>query len=458
MKDKSSIDMTHGPLLGKILLFSIPLMASNVLQMLFNAVDIAVVGQFAGYTSLAAVGSTSSIIALFVNSFVMLSVGVNVVIARYLGLTGHAHEVSRTLHTALNVAAFGGLLVSLLSIAASDWMLEAVHSPEDVRPLAVLYLRIYFIGTLFTLVYNFGAAALRAKGDTQRPLIFLTLSGVINVALDLFFVIVLKMAVAGAALATVISQGVSAALILLCLARSQDEIHFDRKKLCMDTDRLREMAYIGIPACIQSALFSLSNIVIQSAINAYSSIIIAGFSAAFNIESFLYLTMNAFHQACQTFTSQNFGARDYSRIVRTVRICLLCTLAVGLLQSVLCVLLSHPLVGLYSNDPAVIQAGVDRLCMIAPFYTLFGLSDILVAGIRGCGVSITPAVINLLGICVFRLIWVAALDTSVVDVSLVYLSYPTSWTLLLSALILCWLIVRRKVRHKLSSSPNAVLP
>lgn len=455
MNNKLTIDMTHGPLLRKVMMFSLPLMASNVLQMLYNAMDVAIVGRFAGYTSLAAVGSTSSIIALFVNSFVMLSVGVNVIMARYLGGAGHEREVSRSLHTAMTLALAGGLLMSILGILASGWMLDAVGSPLDVRPLALVYMRIYFLGTVFTMIYNFGAAVLRAKGDTRRPLSFLMLSGSVHVMLNLFFVIILKMDVAGVALSTVISQGISAALVLTCLIRAQDEIHFSWKKLCIDKSRLREMAYIGIPAGIQACLFSLSNIVIQSAINDYNSVIIAGFSAAFSVESFLYFTMNAFHQACQTFTSQNYGAKDLSRIVCVVRICVLCTLVVGIVQSILTMIFSNELIGVYNSDPAVIEAGVHRLLMIAPVYTIYGIADIFVGAIRGCGVSIVPAVINLLGTCVFRLLWIWALDTSAVDVGWVYMSYPVSWTLILMALIPCWLYVRDKVRKQWASDSNA---
>lgn len=452
MKGNGSIDMTHGPLLGKILWFSLPLMASNILQLLFNAADVVVVGRFAGYTNLAAVSSTVPLINLFITLLMGLSVGVNVVIARYLGLTGHAHEIARTLHTAVLLALAGGTVLAGISAASAGWMLDRVAIPQDVRPLALVYMRIYLIGTPFSMLYNYGAAALRAAGDTRRPLLYLLVSGVTNVALNLAAVIGLQLGVVGVAAATVISQTVSALLILNCLRRTEGELHFSWRQLCLDKRRLIEMAHIGVPAGVQACLFSLSNVVIQGAINAYGSVIMAGCGAAESIENFLYVSMNSFHQACQTFVSQNVGAGKQERIGRILRTCVACTLVLGVAQSALAVALSHPLVGIYNSDPAVVQAGAVRLACVASLYVIFGVSDVFVGGLRGLGAAIAPVIINLLGTCAFRLIWVAVLDTSRVGVEWVYLSYPISWTLILLALAPFWAVLRRRQRLRRQAS------
>ncbi len=448
MKDKMSIDMTHGPLMKKILLFSLPLIASNILQILFNTVDTVIVGRFAGYNSLAAVGSTAPIIMLFVNSFVGVSVGVNVVIARYIGLRDHQEEIARSLHTAIAVAGIGGALMGALGIACSASMVDLIGIPAEIRSLALTYLRIYFAGTLFMMVYNFGAAALRATGDTRRPLVFLVISGDINIVLNLFFVIALHMDVAGVALATVISQAVSAAMILVCLMRMRGDIHFCWQQLCIDGARLREMAHIGLPSWMQSLLFSLSNVVIQSAINSYSSVVIAGCSAGASIESLLYLAMNAISQACQTFSSQNLGAGRIDRVRRVVRICVLSVAVLGIAECSLSVLFAGPLVGVYNSDPAVIAAGVYRLRVVATLYWIYGISDVLMGAIRGCGVAVAPMLINLLCTCVLRLLWIGLVDTSKVGVGVVYLSYPGTWLALLIVLAPFWLHLLHKMQRQ----------
>ena len=448
MKTKTSMDMTRGPLLGKILLFSLPLMASNVLQLLFNAADVVVVGRFAGHASLAAVGSTVSVIFLFINMLIGLSVGVNVVIARYLGMDGYGREISKTLHTAVLVALAGGIALGAAGIAAAGRVLDLISVPDDVRPLALVYMRLYFVGTPFNMLYNYGAAALRAKGDTRRPLLFLLISGVVNVVLNLIFVIPLQMNVAGVALATVTSQALSACLILRCLSRSGDALCFSWNRLCLDKRSLVDMARIGIPAGVQSCLFSLANVSIQSAINSYDSIIMAGSSASENIENFLYSSMNAFHHACQTFTSQNVGAGRYDRIPRIVGACLLCVFVLGVAQSALAVCFAHPLISIYNSEPAVIAAGAQRMAIIAAPYAVFGMADVLVGAIRGSGVPIAPVVINLLCTCAFRLLWIHFLDTGKVGVAWVYSAFPITWVLLFVALSVFWLFLWRRDRGK----------
>lgn len=452
MRSKTTINMTSGPLLGKILLFSLPLVASNILQLLFNAADVVVVGRFAGHESLAAVGSTVSVIYLFVNLLIGLSVGVNVVVARYLGLTGYEREISRMLHTAVTIALVGGTVLGMAGIVAASWVLDLISIPDDVRPLAAVYMRIYFIGTPFNMLYNYGAAALRAKGDTRRPLMFLLISGTVNVILNLIFVILFEMNVVGVALATIISQSLSALLIMRCLSHMDDELHFSWKKLCIDKGSVVDMARIGIPAGVQSCLFSLANVSIQGAINSYDSVIMAGSSASENIENFLYSSMNAFHHACQTFTSQNIGAGRYDRVGRIVRTCLICVLVLGVIQSALSVLFAEPLISIYNSDPAVIKAGAWRLGIIAAPYAIFGMADVFVGAIRGYGVPIAPVIINLLGTCGFRLLWVHFLDTSRVGVEWVYYAFPISWTLILTALSLFWIYLWRRDHAKWDSA------
>ena len=436
--------MIHGPLLGKILRFALPLMASNLLQLLFNAADVVVVGRWAGHASLAAVGSTVSVINLVTNLLVGISVGVNVVVARYLGETGREREISQALHTAILIGLAGGALLGAAGIGLSGWMLDAISVPADVRPLALVYIRIYFLGTPFMMVYNYGAAALRAEGDTRRPLLFLSVSGVLNVLLNLAFVVGLRLDVAGVAMATVISQALSGTLILVCLIRTEGALHFSFRCLRADPWSLKAMARIGIPAGVQSCLFSLANAALQGSINAYDSIVVAGYSAGSSIEGFLYISMNAFHHACQTFVSQNLGAHAHRRILQTVRTCLLCTLVLGVVQSALVSLFARQLVSIYNSDPAVIQAGAERVWTVVPFYVIFGIADVLVGAIRGSGSPVAPVVVNLLATCGLRLLWVRLIDTSRFAVTWVYASYPVSWTALLLILVGFWLHLRRR--------------
>lgn len=438
VRSNGSIDMLTGPLLKKLLLFSLPLMASSVLQLLFNAADVVVVGRYASYNSLAAVGGTTAIVNLVVNLLVGISIGVNVVIARYLGEGGRQKEISRALHTAVALALVGGVALGLLGIAVSEWMLHAVSTPEDTFDLALSYLRIYFLGTPAIMLYNYGAAALRARGDTRRPLIFLTVSGVVNVVLNLFFVIVLHLDVTGVALATVISEVLSAGLVLVCLMHAEDELHFSWHALCLDPKSLKIMAHVGIPAGFQSCLFSISNVVIQSAINTYGSVVMAGCSAAGSIEGFVYVAMNAFHHSAQTFISQNIGAGQYSRVKEILRTCILCTIVTGSVLIIGILSLDEPLLRIYNKDPAVVAAGAERLLIGITLYVVFGIADVLTGAMRGCDSPVVPVVVNLLCTCAFRLVWITVLDTSVVSVRWVYASYPISWVMLLTSLLVCW--------------------
>ncbi len=436
--------MLTGPLLKKLLLFSMPLMASSVLQLLFNAADVVVLGRYASYASLAAVGGTTAIVNLVVNLLIGMAVGVNVVIARYIGEGDKEREISAAIHTAVAVAIVGGVVLGGIGCAGADWILRAVSTPEDTIDLARTYLYIYFAGTPAIMLYNYGAAALRAQGDTQRPLIFLTVSGVMNVALNLLFVIVFQMDVAGVALATVISEVLSAALVLLCLMRAQDCLHFSWRELRVDRRSLALMAKVGIPAGIQSCLFSLANVVIQGAINAYGSIVVAGCSAAGSIDGFIYVAMNTFHQSAQTFLSQNIGAGKYGRVKEILKKCLLCTVVTGALLSAVACIWSEPLLRIYNQDPDVLAVGVVRLRMVVAPYVIFGMADVLTGAMRGCGSPVLPVIVNLLCTCAFRLAWIAAINTDTMPVTWVYMSYPASWMVLFAVLLICWCRLYRK--------------
>ena len=446
LRHDGSVDMLTEPLLPKLLIFSLPLMASSVLQLLFNAADVVVVGRYASYASLAAVGSTTAIVNLVINLLVGISVGVNVVIARYLGEGGREKEISAAVHTAVAVALLGGILLGGVGCAASRWMLRAVSTPADVYPLALTYLYIYFVGTPAVALYNYSVAALRARGDTQRPLIFLAVSGVVNVALNLLFVIVFHMDVAGVALATVLSEALSAVMALACLMRAKDTLAFSWRKLHIDLRSLGMMAKVGIPAGVQGCLFSLSNVVIQGAVNAYGSVVVAGCSAASSIEGFIYVAMNAFHQAAQTFMSQNIGAGQYGRVKNILKKCILCAVMTGSILCTIVLLLSGPLLRIYNRDPAVVAAGTERLFIVATLYIVFGAADVFTGAIRGCGSPVVPVICNLLCTCVFRLIWVAAINTDTMSVRWVYASYPLSWLFLLVVLLFCWhRLYRRRI-------------
>lgn len=445
---KRSIDMVNGPILSRVLLFAIPLMASNILQLLFNAVDIVVVGRFAGHTSLAAVGSTTSIVNLFTNLLIGISVGVNVIVARFLGQGFHEKEISKALHTAVFVALVGGAALGGMGFAASPAVLRWMEAPADTYPLTLLYLRIYFCGTPFLMLYNYGAAALRAQGDTQRPLVYLTLSGIVNLGLNLVFVVLFHMNVAGVALATVISHLLSAFLVMQYLMRTDGPLHFSWRLLRPDKYSFKVIAQVGIPAGVQGCLFSLSNVVIQGAINSYGSIIMAGSSASINVEGFLNAAMNAFHHACQTFVSQNIGAGRQERIGPILRRCLGCQMAVGAIMGGVILLFRTQLISLYNTEPAVIAMGAQRLSVIIVPYLILGAVDVLTGAIRGCGEALIPVIINLVGTCGLRLVWISLLDTSVYGVEYVYLCYPVTWTVVCTGLTVCYLWIRRKEKKE----------
>lgn len=420
------IDMTTGNILPKVFLFSIPLMLSSVLQLLFNAADVIVVGRFDGQAALAAVGSTGALINLIVNVFFGLSIGANVVIARYLGANRY-QEVSKSVHTSIALSLVGGVLLGIFGVSFAGLFLKWMGSPDTVRPLATNYMRIFFIGMPVNMLYNFGAAVLRSVGDTRRPLYYLAIAGVINVLLNLLFVIVFRMGVSGVALATIISQTISAVLVTACLMRSENAIRLDLKKLRIDRSAAIEIAKIGLPAGLQGAFFSLSNVLIQSTINSFGETAMAGNSASANIEGFIYVSMNAIYQASVTFTSQNLGARKYDRVVRTALCCLLAVVIIGVAVGGLALLMQNTLFHIYTDSDQVAAFAKLRLQVIAGSYFICGCMDVLCGCLRGIGDTMTPMLVSIFGSCLFRILWIWLVLPLSYTLPTLYLSYPVSW-------------------------------
>lgn len=440
------IDMCNGPLFGKILLFTLPLMLSGVLQLLFNAADVVVVGRFAGNEALAAVGSTGSITNLLVNLFIGLSVGVNVLVARYYGAAQEG-EVSQTVHTAIIVSVVGGIILAVIGVLAARPCLTLMDTPENVIDLSVLYMRIYFLGMPVMLLFNFGSAVLRAIGDTRRPLLYLMIAGVINVCLNLCFVIVFHMGVAGVALATVLSQCVSTVMIVRCLMKSEGCFKLTLEKLHISWDKFVKIARIGLPAGIQGSLFSISNVLIQSSVNSFGAIAMAGNTAGSNVEGFVYTAMNSVHQTAVSFTGQNLGGQKYDRINKILLECFLFVTAVGLIMGNGIYLLGEQILGLYSSDSEVIAYGMQRLLFICCPYFLCGVMEVMVGCIRGLGYAIMPMIVSLLGACVFRIIWIYTIFQWDRTLNTLYISYPISWALTAFVHFICFLVVKRRLER-----------
>lgn len=443
-KGSYEIDMTTGPLLGKICKFAIPLALSSILQLLFNAADIIVVGNFAGSTALAAVGSTGALINLIVNVFIGLSVGTNVLVARYYG-SGQRKDLEETVHTSITVSLVGGAILIVIGIILAEPLLLLMGTPADVIDQATLYMRIFFVGMPVNMLYNFGAAVLRSVGDTKRPLYYLVIAGIVNVILNLFFVIVCHLDVAGVAIATVISQTISAALVLICLVRSDGPYSVNLKKLRIKKDKLIGMARIGLPAGFQGAIFSISNVLIQSSINSFGSTVMAGSTAAANIEGFVYVAMNAFHQAALSFTSQNIGAGKFERVNKILASCVFLVSVVGIVLGVGAYLLGTPLLGIYSSDPQVISYGLERMFLVCMPYFLCGIMDVMVGSLRGMGYSVVPMIVSIIGACGLRVLWIYTIFAVNRTLFVLFLSYPVSWAITAACHLLCYFVLYHKV-------------
>lgn len=442
-KNKYEIDMCSGALLPKIVLFTLPLMLSGILQLLFNAADIVVVGRFAGNEELAAVGSCGSLINLIVNVFIGLSVGANVMVARFYG-AGQKKELEEMIHTSIATALVSGVILIFLGIIVARPALTLMATPEDVIEHSVFYMRIYFVGMPVMMLYNFGSAILRAVGDTKRPLYYLLLAGVINVVLNLIFVIYFHMGVAGVAWATVISQVVSALLVLRCLIQYDGELKLNLRKLRIVPDKFLKMVRIGLPAGVQGAFFSISNMLIQSSVNSFGSTVMAGNTAAGNIEGFVYTAMNALHQTAISFSGQNFGAKKYKRIAKVVLICELCVLIIGLVMGNLVYIFGEIFLQLYSVDPEVIRYGMLRMSIICTTYCLCGMMDVMVGALRGIGRSVMPMLVTLTGVCVFRVVWIFTVFAEYRSLEVLYISYPISWAVTILVHTGCFIYVYHK--------------
>ena len=447
MKKSYEMDMCSGPILKKILIFSIPLMLSGVLQLLFNAADVIVVGRFAGSQSLAAVGSTTALINLLINIFIGLSVGANVVVARAYG-GKRERDVSESVHTAIALSLVSGVLLIIMGLAFSRLLLEMMGTPDDVLDKAALYMRIYFAGMPVVMLYNFGSAILRAVGDTRRPLYYLSAAGVVNVLLNLFFVIYLHMDVAGVALATVISQAISAFLVLRALGQSEGGLKLELKKIKIYKNKMFQIFKIGLPAGMQGAIFSISNVLIQSSVNSFGSVAMAGNAASANIEGFVYNAMNAVYQTNLSFTSQNMGGKKYTRITKIMFTCLGTVTAVGMLLGFGAYAFGEELLRIYSTDPEVIQFGILRMSMIATTYFACGWMDTMVGSLRGIGYSVLPMIVSLTGACGLRILWIFTIFAQHRTLASLYISYPVSWVITAGAHLICYFIITRKIPKK----------
>lgn len=439
------IDMTNGPILMKLLGFSIPLIFSSTLQLLFNAADVIVVGRFAGENSLAAVGATGALINLMVNLFVGLSVGTTVVTAHFFG-AGKGAAVEQSVHTGVLMSIYSGIILTVVGIIGTRFILQFMQVPVEIFGLASLYLKVYFAGITASMVYNFGSALLRAKGDTRRPMYYLLFAGIINVILNLIFVIVFKMDVAGVALATIISQCVSAFLVIRALMKEEGEFHLDLRRLRIEREILIRVIKIGVPAGFQGMVFSLSNIVIQSAINGFGAQVVAGSSAAGNIEGFIYTAMNGFAQGALTFSSQNLGAGRLDRVRRSVVVSEFSVLVTGLLLGGSVFLFRNFFLGLYSDNPAVIAAGATRISIICLLYALCGMMETTANMVRGLGHSLLPMVVSIAGVCGMRILWIATIFQvpRFHTFEVLFYSYPVTWTITLLSHAVCLMIIFRK--------------
>lgn len=441
------MDMTEGPLTTKIIKFTIPVMLTGILQLLFNTADVIVVGRFTGKTALAAVGSTGSLINLLVSLFMGLSIGTNVLVARYQGAKDDK-AVSETVHTSIALGIVGGLILLIIGVVATRPLLEMMATPEDVIDQSTLYMRILFFGMPLNLILNFGAAILRAIGDTKRPLYYLTIAGVINLFLNIFLVTVFSLGVAGVAIATVISEGVSCGLILLCLKHETGAIRLYFNRIKINPSKCIDIMKIGLPAGLQGCIFSISNVLIQSSVNSFGSTVMAGNTAASNIEGFVYVSMNSLHQTCISFTSQNFGAGKFKRIKKVLINCLVIVAITGLVLGNSAYFFGKYLLSAYNNEAEVISYGLIRLSIISTMYFLCGLMDVMVGAMRGIGYSILPMIVSLVGACGLRIVWIYTVFVKFRTLDILFISYPVTWTITFLSHLVCYYIITRKYKDK----------
>ena len=440
--------MTEGNILPKIIKFSIPLMLSGMLQLFFNAADVIVVGRYAGDEALAAVGSTGALINLLINLFIGISIGASVLMGQAIGARDY-NDAQDSLHTAMLTGFIGGIIMIFVGQVVSRPMLELMQTPDDVIELSSLYMKIYFMGMPGFMLYNFGAAILRAAGDTKRPLYYLFVSGIVNVILNLYFVIVLKMSVDGVAYATIISEAISAILIVICLMRSDGYLNLSLRKLKIDGKKFIEMLKIGIPSGFTGIVFSVSNMLIQSSINSFGKLVMAANTAASNLEGFVYNAMNSIYQTALAFASQNMGAKKLDRVDDVLKKSLLVVSGVGLFFGVGAYLLGEILLRLYTPNQEVIDIAMLRLLVISTSYFLCGIMDVYSGVIRGMGFSFTPMLVSMFFVCAFRVFWIYTIFERFHEQWVLYISYPVSWTITIIAYFFTYKIVRKKAKEKI---------
>ena len=452
--NKYEIDMCNGTLMDKLISFSLPLMLSGILQLLFNAVDIIVVGRFTGSQALAAVGSTTALINIFTNLFIGISLGANVLAARFYA-SGKEKEMSETVHTSITLALISGLVMALAGVLLARFALNLMGTPNDVIDQSVLYMRIYFLGMPFFMLYNYGAAILRAVGDTKRPLFFLVISGMTNAVLNLVLVIVFHMGVAGVAIGTIVSQLISSILVLRCLYTSNTSYRLYFSKLGIKTQYLKQIFQVGIPAGIQSTVINLSNALLQSSVNSFGSVAMAGYTAANNIFGFLYMSVNAVTQSCMSFTSQNYGVKKLKRMDRVLLDCMILSVGVTLTLGCGAYFFGPELLKIYTSDADVIRCGVEVLAFTTVPYFCCGIMDLLPGALRGMGYSGVPMILSIIGTVGTRIVWIFGLFPAHRSLSFLFISYPVSWLLTILMQVICFGFVRKKVHEGLQSKGAA---
>lgn len=446
-KNRYEIDMCNGSIMDKLISFSIPLMLSGILQLLFNAVDIIVVGRFTGSQALAAVGSTTALINVFTNLFIGVSLGANVLAARFYA-SGRKKEMSETVHTSILFALLSGIVMVFVGLFFSRAALELMDTPADVIDQSALYMQIYFAGMPFFMLYNYGAAILRAVGDTKRPLFFLVIAGGVNAGLNLFLVIVLHLGVAGVAIATVIAQMISCILVLRCLYQSTGSYQLRISRLTLKWTYLKQIFQVGIPAGIQSTVINFSNVLLQSSVNSFGSVAMAGYTEANNIFGFLFAAVNSITQACMSFTSQNYGVGKWKRMDRVLLNCMLLTVIVSLVLGGGSYLFGPELLRIYTSDAAVIQCGMEILLYTTVTYFMCGIMDLFPGALRGMGCSAVPMLLSVIGTVGTRVVWIFMVFPKYRSLDILFISYPASWLVTIALQVVCYYFVRKKVKSE----------
>ena len=446
-KNKYEIDMCNGTLMDKLIVFAVPLMISGVLQLMFNAVDIIVVGQYSGSQSLAAVGSTTALINIFTNLFIGISMGVNVLAARFYA-AGQDQQMSETVHTAILVALISGVIMTFVGVGMARWALEVMATPDDVIDLSTLYMRIYFLGMPFFMLYNYGAAILRAVGDTRRPLLFLIVAGITNAMLNVILVVKFHRAVEGVAIATVVSQLISCILVLRCLYQSESSYQLRFSKLRVNVSYLSQIFQVGIPAGIQSVVINFSNAMLQSSVNSFGSTAMAGYTAANNLLGFLYASVNSVTQACMSFTSQNYGVGKFKRMDRVLIDCALISVVFAGTLGTIFYVFGSEILQIYTKDPEVIKAGMEIISITTIPYFLCGIMDLFPGAMRGMGRSGVPMILSIIGTVGTRIVWIYGIFPLHRSLFVLFISYPGSWLITIAMQVICFFIVRKQERER----------